>query len=135
MKRNSEKEIKIFYDDISEISKKIDQKEIYKLIKSIKKIKLNNGRIFFVGVGGSAANCSHAVNDFRNSINKLSFSFFDLDLLLREKSSRVNKVIADFFEMYEGSLLIFNALGIVFIEWSFFDTISFSLKVDCASKF
>ena len=26
---------------------------------------INNGRLFFLGVGGSAANCSHAVNDFR----------------------------------------------------------------------
>jgi len=28
-------------------------------------IKAVEGRIFFIGVGGSAANCSHAVNDFR----------------------------------------------------------------------
>jgi D-sedoheptulose 7-phosphate isomerase len=28
-------------------------------------IKASEGRIFFLGVGGSAANCSHAVNDFR----------------------------------------------------------------------
>ena len=87
MKRNSEKEIKIFYDDISEISKKIDQKEIYKLIKSIKKIKLNNGRIFFVGVGGSAANCSHAVNDFRKLCNIESYSCADN---ISELTARIN---------------------------------------------
>jgi D-sedoheptulose 7-phosphate isomerase len=28
-------------------------------------IKASGGRIFFLGVGGSAGNCSHAVNDFR----------------------------------------------------------------------
>ena len=28
-------------------------------------VKQKKGRIFFLGVGGSAANCSHAVNDFR----------------------------------------------------------------------
>ena len=28
-------------------------------------VKRKEGRIFFLGVGGSAANCSHAVNDFR----------------------------------------------------------------------
>ena len=28
-------------------------------------VKKHGGRIFFIGVGGSAANCSHAVNDFR----------------------------------------------------------------------
>jgi len=35
------------------------------LVNEISKIKKNNGRIFFLGVGGSAGNCSHAVNDFR----------------------------------------------------------------------
>lgn len=87
MRRNSEKEIKVFYDDISEISKKIDKKEIYKLIKSIKKIKLNNGRIFFVGVGGSAANCSHAVNDFRKLCNIESYSCADN---ISELTARIN---------------------------------------------
>ena len=28
-------------------------------------VRIANGRLFFLGVGGSAANCSHAVNDFR----------------------------------------------------------------------
>ena len=31
----------------------------------VAKVKKNNGRLFFLGVGGSAGNCSHAVNDFR----------------------------------------------------------------------
>lgn len=35
------------------------------LVKNIIKIKKNKGRIFFIGVGGSAGNASHAVNDFR----------------------------------------------------------------------
>ena len=87
MKRKSEAEIKIFYKDISEISKKIDHKEIYKLIKSIKKIRLNNGRIFFVGVGGSAANCSHAVNDFRKLCNIESYSCADN---VSELTARIN---------------------------------------------
>jgi D-sedoheptulose 7-phosphate isomerase len=35
------------------------------IVKVLKKIKDDKGRIFFLGVGGSAANASHAVNDFR----------------------------------------------------------------------
>ena len=54
-----------FLDETSEISKKIDRKDINKVIKRVKKVKDSNGRIFFLGVGGSAGNCSHAVNDFR----------------------------------------------------------------------
>ena len=87
MKKNFKEQIEIFYNNISEISKKIDQKEIYKLIKSINKIKSNNGRIFFVGVGGSAANCSHAVNDFRKLCNIESYSPADN---VSELTARIN---------------------------------------------
>lgn len=31
-------------------------------------VKQDKGRIFFLGVGGSAGNCSHAVNDFRKIV-------------------------------------------------------------------
>jgi D-sedoheptulose 7-phosphate isomerase len=43
----------------------IDKKDIEDLINLIFKVKKNKGRIFFLGVGGSASNASHAVNDFR----------------------------------------------------------------------
>ena len=54
-----------FYKDIEDISKKLNKTSIEKLVKSIFKLKKKGGRIFFIGVGGSAGNCSHAVNDFR----------------------------------------------------------------------
>jgi len=43
----------------------IDQEEIVKSIELLCKLKESNGRLFILGVGGSAANASHAVNDFR----------------------------------------------------------------------
>lgn len=43
----------------------IDKVMIERVIQHIAQIRKNEGRIFFIGVGGSAANCSHAVNDFR----------------------------------------------------------------------
>ena len=43
----------------------LDLIEISKIVKHISVVKKNKGRIFFIGVGGSAANSSHAVNDFR----------------------------------------------------------------------
>jgi D-sedoheptulose 7-phosphate isomerase len=46
-----------------------DLKEIENIIHSLIKIKKNKGRIFFLGVGGSSANASHAVNDFRKICN------------------------------------------------------------------
>ena len=48
-----------------EIINKIDPEKIENIVKIIEEVKNKKGRIFFLGVGGSAANCSHAVNDFR----------------------------------------------------------------------
>ena len=54
-----------FFKKTIDVSKHIDTNQIEKLIQSLKKIKTKKGRLFFLGVGGSAANASHAVNDFR----------------------------------------------------------------------
>ena len=35
------------------------------MVNTLIKIRKRKGRVFFLGVGGSAGNCSHAVNDFR----------------------------------------------------------------------
>ena len=54
-----------FLEGINYIVKNLDIIKIKKFIYEIKKIKKKKGRIFFLGMGGSAGNCSHAVNDFR----------------------------------------------------------------------
>ena len=56
---------KYFLNSISKICGLFDFVQIEKLVNDISKIKKNKGRIFFLGVGGSAGNTSHAVNDFR----------------------------------------------------------------------
>jgi D-sedoheptulose 7-phosphate isomerase len=43
----------------------LDVGAIDRMVDVLAGIKAVEGRIFFIGVGGSAANCSHAVNDFR----------------------------------------------------------------------
>jgi len=64
--------MKNFIDNYLIESKKIinnlNKKKINKVINIIYSVKKNSGRIFFIGVGGSAANCSHAVNDFRKIV-------------------------------------------------------------------
>ena len=52
-------------EETSEIAKKISPDEIEKVINILVETKVNNGRLFILGVGGSAANAAHAVNDFR----------------------------------------------------------------------
>jgi D-sedoheptulose 7-phosphate isomerase len=43
----------------------IDRQAIARLVDLLSDVRRDGGRLFFIGVGGSAANCSHAVNDFR----------------------------------------------------------------------
>jgi D-sedoheptulose 7-phosphate isomerase len=43
----------------------LDVGAIDRMVDVLAGVKAAQGRIFFIGVGGSAANCSHAVNDFR----------------------------------------------------------------------
>jgi D-sedoheptulose 7-phosphate isomerase len=47
----------------------IDKITLDKICDTILDLKKKNGRIFFLGVGGSAGNASHAVNDFRKLLN------------------------------------------------------------------
>lgn len=57
-----------------EIIQKIDVAAIEKVADLLVTIKANEGRIFFLGVGGSAGNCSHAVNDFRKIVGIESYA-------------------------------------------------------------
>lgn len=57
-----------------DILNKMDVGAIEKIVDLIAGIKQNNGRIFFLGVGGSAGNCSHAVNDFRKIVGIESYA-------------------------------------------------------------
>lgn len=52
-------------EETIEIAKLINSDKVEEIINELSAIKKGRGRIFFVGVGGSAANASHAVNDFR----------------------------------------------------------------------
>ena len=51
-----------------EIIRKIDVAAIEKMADLLATVKAEGGRIFFLGVGGGAGNCSHAVNDFRKIV-------------------------------------------------------------------
>lgn len=66
--------IKKHLEEVIEISRKIDAAQIEKLVKLLVDIKHERGRVFFLGVGGSAGNCSHAVNDFRKIVGIESYA-------------------------------------------------------------
>ena len=60
--------------EVIEIIKKIETKQIEKMVELILNVRNEKGRIFFLGVGGSAGNCSHAVNDFRKIVGIESYA-------------------------------------------------------------
>ena len=51
--------------EAAEIIQRLDAQAIEKVVAVLADVRARGGRLFFLGVGGSAANCSHAVNDFR----------------------------------------------------------------------
>jgi D-sedoheptulose 7-phosphate isomerase len=51
--------------EVAAIAQALDAAAIEKIATLLAQIKRTAGRVFFLGIGGSAANCSHAVNDFR----------------------------------------------------------------------
>jgi len=57
--------IKQHLKESAEIIRKLDTDAIDRVVDLLVSVRGRGGRIFFLGVGGSAANCSHAVNDFR----------------------------------------------------------------------
>jgi len=52
-------------DEAARIVAALDGEVIERMAALLADLRARGGRLFFLGVGGSAANCSHAVNDFR----------------------------------------------------------------------
>ena len=51
--------------ETAEIVAKLNPEDCEKCVRELVALRLRGGRLFILGVGGSAANASHAVNDFR----------------------------------------------------------------------
>lgn len=57
--------VKTYFQEVQKVAQQIDVDAIEKLAGELKALRERSGRLFFLGVGGSAGNCGHAVNDFR----------------------------------------------------------------------
>lgn len=73
--------------EAGDIVQKLDAGAIERMVQELATIRRNNGRLFFIGVGGSAANCSHAVNDFRKIVGIESYAPTDN---VSELTARIN---------------------------------------------
>jgi D-sedoheptulose 7-phosphate isomerase len=54
-----------FFQQVARIAGEIDRDAVERLAQELRQLRERGGRLFVLGVGGSAGNCSHAVNDFR----------------------------------------------------------------------
>ena len=54
-----------FLEEVKEVTSKLDAEAIDAVVEQLLAIRERRGRLFILGVGGSAGNASHAVNDFR----------------------------------------------------------------------
>ncbi len=57
--------VKLFFNQVITVADQIDHQKIESLASHLAQVRHRGGRLFILGVGGSAANASHAVNDFR----------------------------------------------------------------------
>ena len=54
-----------YLEETAEIVRRLDPTAIDRMVAILAETRAQQGRLFILGVGGSAANASHAVNDFR----------------------------------------------------------------------
>lgn len=76
-----------FFNFFTKAVHKLNIKGIEELAIKLKKLRDEKGRVFFLGIGGSSANCSHAVNDFRKICNIESYSLTEN---VSELTARIN---------------------------------------------
>ena len=58
-----------FLAEVAQIANGLDAAAVERCAELLSETRRNQGRVFILGVGGSAANASHAVNDFRKLAN------------------------------------------------------------------
>jgi D-sedoheptulose 7-phosphate isomerase len=54
-----------YLEEVQQVTRRLDARAIDQVVDELARIRERQGRLFILGVGGSAANASHAVNDFR----------------------------------------------------------------------
>ena len=54
-----------YFKLVADVAVALDAAGVERLVQALVELRARGGRLFLLGVGGSAANCSHAVNDFR----------------------------------------------------------------------
>jgi len=73
--------------ETAEVAAQLALDPVDQIVKRLVRLRTEEGRLFLCGVGGSAANCSHAVNDFRKLAGIEAYSPVDN---VSELTARIN---------------------------------------------
>jgi len=76
-----------FLKEAKDIIDHIDENTVEKMVDIIDGVRAGGGRLFFIGVGGGAGHCGHAVNDFRKIAGIESYAPTDN---VSELTARIN---------------------------------------------
>lgn len=76
-----------YLTEVQEIARTVKPADIDKMVKLLVDVRARGGRLIILGVGGSAANASHAVNDFRKIAGIESYAPTDN---VSELTARIN---------------------------------------------
>lgn len=76
-----------YLNEVKTICDTVSVESISSFADHVQRIRQNKGRLFFLGVGGSAGNTSHAVNDFRKILGIECYSVSDN---VSELTARIN---------------------------------------------
>jgi D-sedoheptulose 7-phosphate isomerase len=92
-----------FFDEVINIATDINKKNIEDIVKGLVALRENKGRLFVIGVGGSAGNASHMVNDLRKLCNVEAYCPTDN---VSELTARTND--EGFATIFDGYLQVSN---------------------------
>lgn len=106
-----------YFAEVQEVARALDLDAIDRIVLRLVRLRDEGGRLFLLGVGGSAGNCSHAVNDFRKLAGIEAYSPVDnvSELTARTNDDGWDRVFADWLKVSKPSerdaLLILSVGG------------------------
>lgn len=64
----------LYLREVEDVARGLDRDAIEKVARILSEVRSGGGRLFILGVGGSAGNASHAVNDFRKIVGMEAYA-------------------------------------------------------------
>lgn len=93
------------FEETAAIAREVDLALVDRMVERLRQLRENGGRLFLCGVGGSAGNCSHAVNDFRKLAGIEAYSPVDnvSELTARTNDEGWETVFAEWLKVSHAS--------------------------------